>query len=61
MRADDVQNFLLGHQIYVLPGQYFYWKHPDRGQRFIRVALAREQALFAEAMERMEAALNELG
>lgn len=59
--ADDVQNFLLGHQIYVLPGQYFYWKNPARGQRFIRVALAREQALFAEAMERMEAALNELG
>lgn len=61
MNADALQSFLLGHHIYVLPGQYFFWKHPDRGQRYIRIALAREQALFGEAMERMEAAFNELG
>lgn len=58
--ADQLQQYLLQHKIYVLPGKYFYWKHPERGQRFIRVALARKQPLFADAMSAMERALNAL-
>lgn len=56
--ADDLHNYLLRHNIYVLPGKYFYWCHPERGQRYIRIALARDQAMFAQAMEAMQEVLG---
>ena len=39
--ADDLQAYLLDRHIYILSGKYFYWHEPARGQRFIRIALAR--------------------
>lgn len=56
--ADDLQLYLQQHHIYVLPGKYFYWRHPERGQRFIRLALARRPEVFADAMTAMVAALE---
>jgi aspartate/methionine/tyrosine aminotransferase len=47
--ADELQAYLLDHQIYVLSGKYFYWHEPVRGQRFIRIALARDPHMFAQA------------
>lgn len=60
LSADQLQHCLLQSRIYVLPGKYFFWKHPVRGQRFIRVALARDETLFQNAMYAMEDALHEL-
>jgi len=56
--ADDLQAYLLEYQIYVLSGKYFYWSQPQRGQRYIRIALARDTAVFAQAMMAIRAALN---
>lgn len=58
LSADQLQEYLLKHQIYVLPGKYFYWCHPERGQRYIRVALARKPEVFAQAMIALRAALD---
>lgn len=59
--ADDLQAYLLDFDVYVLSGKYFYWNNPDQGQRFIRIALARETSLFASAIDVMARALSELG
>jgi aspartate/methionine/tyrosine aminotransferase len=55
--SDALQAYLLSHQIYVLQGKYFFWSHPQRGQRFIRVALARNPDDFVQAMIAMRNAL----
>lgn len=56
--ADALQDYLLQRNIYVLPGKYFYWHHPQQGQHYIRIALARNPEMFAQAMQAMRAALE---
>ena len=56
--ADDLQSYLLRHQIYVLSGRYFYWDNPALGQRFIRVALARDPHVFGQAVSVLRRALD---
>jgi aspartate/methionine/tyrosine aminotransferase len=51
--AASFQKRLLAHDVYVLTGNYFYWNNPRRGDRFVRVALAREPALFAPAAAKL--------
>lgn len=58
LSADALQDYLLQRSIYVLPGKYFYWHHPQQGQRYIRIALARNPEMFAQAMQAMRAALE---
>ena len=56
--ADDLQAYLQDHQIYVLSGKYFYWYEPARGQRFIRIALARDPHMFDQASSALRRALD---
>jgi len=56
--ADDLQAYLLEHQIYVLSGKYFYWAHPEQGQRYIRIALARDPHVFGQALSALRRALD---
>ena len=56
--ADDLQAYLLEHQIYVLSGKYFYWAHPAQGQRYIRIALARDPHVFGQALSALRRALD---
>jgi aspartate/methionine/tyrosine aminotransferase len=56
--ADDLQAYLLDHQIYVLSGKYFYWHEPAEGQRFIRIALARDPHMFGQATSALRRALD---
>lgn len=58
LTATQLQEQLFEHQIYVLPGTFFYWDDPDRGQRYIRVALARRPEEFADAMTAMRKVLH---
>ena len=51
--AASFQKRLLAHDVYVLTGNYFYWSDPRRGDQFVRVALAREPALFAPAAAKL--------
>ncbi|MDA2809435.1 aminotransferase class I/II-fold pyridoxal phosphate-dependent enzyme [Nocardiopsis sp. RSe5-2] len=57
LTASRLQEELLADEVYVLPGTYFYWSAPERGERFVRVALAREPEMFRLAMDRMRKVL----
>ena len=56
--ADELQAYLLDHQIYVLSGKYFYWHDPAQGQRFVRIALARDPHMFGQAVSALRRALD---
>ena len=58
MSADELQAHLLRHQVYVLSGRYFYWSDPAQGQRFLRIALARDPYVFGQAMTALRGALD---
>ncbi|WP_322760450.1 aminotransferase class I/II-fold pyridoxal phosphate-dependent enzyme [Frankia sp. Cr2] len=51
LTASELQAILLaGVGVYVLPGRYFYWSQPNKGESFIRIALARDPEIFASAI-----------
>lgn len=51
--ATALQRKLADADVYVLPGTYFYWNTPERGERFLRVALARDSERFESSIDRM--------
>ena len=55
--ATDLQAHLFEHEIYLLPGTFFHWDSPQRGERFVRIALARRPEVFADAMAAMRKVL----
>lgn len=59
LTATELQRILHGHGIYVLPGTYFYWNEPARGERFVRMALARDPEMFRSAMVTLRGVLQE--
>jgi aspartate/methionine/tyrosine aminotransferase len=60
MTATQLQQKLVEHNVYVLPGTYFYWNRPELGDRHIRLALARDSQMFQRAVEALASALVEL-
>ena len=60
LNADQLQQMMLHRNVYVLPGKYFYWANPERGQRYIRIALARDTDTFERAMQVAAEVLNEI-
>ncbi len=51
LTASELQSTILANEgVYVLPGRYFYWSQPDKGERFIRIALARDPEMFSSAI-----------
>ncbi|CCB73123.1 MULTISPECIES: aminotransferase class I/II-fold pyridoxal phosphate-dependent enzyme [Streptomycetaceae] len=50
LTATDVHRLLSADGVYVLPGRYFYWSEPSKGDAYVRMALAREPEMFADAM-----------
>jgi aspartate/methionine/tyrosine aminotransferase len=59
--ASDLQAFLFEHEIYLLPGTFFHWDEPERGERFVRIALARRPDEFTAAMAAMRGVLARHG
>ncbi|MEV6980555.1 aminotransferase class I/II-fold pyridoxal phosphate-dependent enzyme [Sphaerisporangium sp. NPDC051017] len=57
LTATELQAKLFEREVYVLPGTYFFWNQPEKGERFIRIALARRPEIFAFAMRHMREAL----
>ena len=55
--ATQLQATMLEHEVYVLPGTFFYWNEPSRGERFVRIALARQPEHFAGAARKMREVL----
>ncbi|MFL0798577.1 MAG: aminotransferase class I/II-fold pyridoxal phosphate-dependent enzyme [Cellvibrionaceae bacterium] len=60
INADQLQELMLSKNVYVLPGKYFYWANPERGQRYIRIALARDTDVFERAMQVAAEVLNDI-
>lgn len=58
LTATDLQRELRAEGVYVLPGRFFYWSQPGRGEPFVRMALAREPEMFAGAMKRLREVLD---
>jgi len=50
LNAAEVQRRALSQNVYVLPGTYFHWSRHSVGERYIRIALAREPAIFRAAV-----------
>ena len=48
--AGKVQQRALSRNVYILPGNYFYWSRRAFGDRYIRIALAREPGIFRQAI-----------
>jgi aspartate/methionine/tyrosine aminotransferase len=45
----ELKQILDQHGVFVLPGNQFFWHAPRMGEKFIRVALARDAEMFREA------------
>lgn len=61
LTATELQRELRAEGVYVLPGRYFYWSQPGRGEPYVRMALAREPEMFAGAMQRLRKVLDRYG
>lgn len=57
--ATELQKVILAEGVYVLPGTYFFWSDRTKGERFIRIALARNIDMFAPAMQLARKALDQ--
>ncbi|MCC3770859.1 aminotransferase class I/II-fold pyridoxal phosphate-dependent enzyme [Streptomyces sp. UNOC14_S4] len=58
LTASGLQRELTGDGLYLLPGRYFYWSQPGKGESHLRVALARDPKMFSAAMSRLAQALD---
>ncbi|MFE9122804.1 pyridoxal phosphate-dependent aminotransferase [Streptomyces sp. NPDC007172] len=61
LTASELQKILSEEEVYILPGRFFYWSQPDKGEAYARFALAREPRIFAEAMVRMREVVERHG
>ncbi len=59
--ATELQRESAKSDIYLLPGKFFYWSQPSKGERFVRIALARDPEMFATAMAKLRAGLDSYG
>jgi aspartate/methionine/tyrosine aminotransferase len=49
----ELKRILDEHGVFVLPGNQFFWHDRRQGEKFIRVALARDAEMFREAAARL--------
>jgi len=58
IHADELHEHLRQYGVYVLSGRYFYWHNPRQGQRYIRLALARDTDVFTESVKAIKEGLS---
>ena len=61
LTATELQRLSAGSEVYILPGKFFLWSQPCRGDQYIRIALARDTDMFTSAMTRLRAVLDGIG
>lgn len=61
LKATELQKILYEEKVYVLPGTYFFWHNPDQGEKYVRIALARDTENFVEGMSLIKDILDKLG
>jgi len=60
IKATDLQKYIFkSKKVYVLPGTYFFWDDREKGEHYIRVALARDTKVFKPAVKLLRQALDE--
>ena len=57
--ATELQKAIRKAGTYVLPGTYFFWSDPQKGEQYIRIALARDTDMFEPAIRRFRAAADQ--
>ncbi|SFT72737.1 aminotransferase class I/II-fold pyridoxal phosphate-dependent enzyme [Paraburkholderia aspalathi] len=60
LTATTLRELAYGNDVYVLPGTYFFWSRPRVGERFIRIALARDPARFRASIDKLKETLDAL-
>lgn len=60
LTATELQQILREGGVYVLPGNYFFWHNPSLGEKYIRIALARNTDNFFEGMSLIKNTLGKL-
>jgi len=58
--ADMLHDILFQKNVYVLSGKFFYWSNPDLGQRYIRIALARDTDVFTKSINVIKEVINDI-
>ena len=58
VKATELKRYLTQFGIHLLPGTYFYWDDHGTGERYIRIALARDSDVFVQAMQALRFALD---
>jgi aspartate/methionine/tyrosine aminotransferase len=58
--GEDLWKALAAVGVYILPGSNFYWHVPSKGQRFVRIALARDPAIVSQAVPMIKRVAAEL-
>lgn len=58
IKATKLKRYLTKFGIHLLPGTYFYWDDHGTGERYIRIALARDSDVFVQAMQALRFALD---
>jgi len=53
-------SYLLSNNIHLLPGHFFYWKNPDKGKRYLRVALLKPEQLYYKSVYYLKEILKKL-
>jgi aspartate/methionine/tyrosine aminotransferase len=53
LSGSELKRILDDHGVFVLPGDYFFWHDRRQGEKFIRVALARDAEMFRMAAARL--------
>jgi aspartate/methionine/tyrosine aminotransferase len=57
----ELKQILDEHGVFVLPGRHFFWHDRRKGEKFIRVALARDADVFREAATLLGEACRKVG
>lgn len=61
IKASELQQAILKKSVYVLPGTYFFWSNRREGEKYIRIALARNTEVFEPAIKLIKQVIDEYG
>lgn len=56
--ASDLCSTLSSKGVHILPGTHFFWDNKCNGERYVRVALARDEERFKRSVEALRDAMN---
>jgi aspartate/methionine/tyrosine aminotransferase len=58
LTATELQRLGAKSDVYILPGKFFLWSQPSKGDQYIRLALARDADMFTSAVTNLRATLD---